>query len=76
MWGAWADGDARQGVYPHATSYSFREIQAVLRLIGVERPYQSHCHKSYILAHSPTDPPTTKQPGASFDKIIVKIISI
>ncbi len=57
----------------HATGCSIREIQAILRLLGVERSHQAIWHWVYRLADSVPDPPMAKPSRVAVDETAVKI---
>ncbi|MFP9062629.1 IS6 family transposase [Natrialbaceae archaeon A-chndr2] len=57
----------------HTTGCSLREIQAILRLIGVERSHQAIWQWVHRLADSVPDPPTAKPSRVAVDETAVKI---
>jgi len=56
----------------HATGCSLQEIQAILRLIGVERTHQVIWHWVHRLADSVPDPSTVSPSRVAADETEVK----
>jgi len=57
----------------HATSCSFREIQEILRLFGVQRSHQVIFQWVHRVADSVPDPPEAKPKRVAVDETAVKI---
>jgi transposase-like protein len=57
----------------HATGCSLREIQAILRLIGVKRSHQAIWHWVHRLADTVPDPLTAQPSRVAIDETAVKI---